>query len=121
MVLNYKKLALLLVALLTLDFLWIGLVLRRPFTSMVERVQHSKMEFNFVGAVAAYVALFVLAAVFLPRTTSDFEAFVMGSMVYAVYDGTNLATLKDWDLQVALADTAWGGVLFVVLRRLFYV
>ena len=32
----------------------------------------------------------------------------LGFLAYATYDLTNLATLKDWPLRVAMLDIAWG-------------
>jgi uncharacterized membrane protein len=39
------------------------------------------------------------------------EAFVYGVCSYSVYDLTNLATLKNWSIQMAITDIVWGGVL----------
>jgi len=120
-VMKYINLFMLLIALLVLDLLWINVILYGPFTRMIQRVQcGSPMVFRPIGGLVAYVALFVLASVFLPRTKNDFEAFLMGSMIYAVYDGTNFATLTNWDARVAIADSVWGGMLFLILRRLFF-
>jgi uncharacterized membrane protein len=37
-----------------------------------------------------------------------------GAAVYAVYDFTNLAILKDYKVQFAVMDTLWGGTLFAL-------
>jgi uncharacterized membrane protein len=43
-------------------------------------------------------------------------------LMYAFYDFTNLATLKDWYLGLSIVDTLWGGVLMsVVSVVMFYV
>ena len=34
-----------------------------------------------------------------------------GFFCYATYDLTNLATLKNWPVSIALADMAWGAML----------
>lgn len=39
------------------------------------------------------------------------EAFVYGVCAYAVYDLTNLATLKNWSIPMSVVDIVWGGVL----------
>lgn len=39
------------------------------------------------------------------------EAFVYGVCAYAVYDLTNLATLKGWSISMTIVDVFWGGVL----------
>jgi uncharacterized membrane protein len=47
---------------------------------------------------------------------------ILGLLMYAFYDFTNLATLKDWSLGLSIVDTLWGGVLMsVVSVVMFYV
>jgi uncharacterized membrane protein len=36
---------------------------------------------------------------------------LFGLVTYATYDLTNLATLRDWPLQVTLVDLIWGTAL----------
>jgi uncharacterized membrane protein len=38
--------------------------------------------------------------------------------VYAVYDFTNVAIFEDYDWKFAIADSLWGGILFVGARHL---
>lgn len=40
-----------------------------------------------------------------------FEAFIFGISAYAVYDLTNLATLKGWPVTMTIVDIFWGGIL----------
>ena len=37
-------------------------------------------------------------------------AALFGALAYATYDLTNQATLRNWSLQLTLADMAWGAV-----------
>lgn len=39
---------------------------------------------------------------------SALYAVLFGAIAYATYDLTNYATLKNWTLQITLADIAWG-------------
>ena len=81
---------------------------------MIRDIQGSSLVLNPVPAVIVYLALGLLATV--PTTPTD--AFGLGAATYAVYDFTNLATLKKYQPLFALADTFWGGVLFTLI---FYV
>ena len=40
---------------------------------------------------------------------------LFGFFTYATYDLTNLATLEDWPLKVAMVDIAWGVVLCAIV------
>lgn len=108
----------LLVALLLLDGLWITFGIGNPFMRMVEDIQGEKVSPNFTGLVGAYVSLFLIAKIFLPRVQNGKEAFLLGALVYAVYDFTNLALFKKYDLKIAIMDILWGGTLFYLLSKI---
>lgn len=96
---------------LILDLPW--LMVSSPYVGdMINRIQGSSLKMSYLPAVVVYIALGYL----LLQTTSVMEAFYAGLATYAVYDFTNLATLKNYDLSFALVDSLWGGVLFAMAR-----
>ena len=40
------------------------------------------------------------------------DAFLLGLVIYIVYETTNYALINMWDLNNALIDSIWGGALF---------
>ena len=104
--------------LLLLDTIWITFFLYQPFSEMIKNVQGSKMSTSLPKTIIAYLVLYFYIYTFLPKAKNDCEAFMLGFLTYAIYDSTNYATLKNWDANVAIADSLWGGVLFFLLRRL---
>jgi uncharacterized membrane protein len=58
-------------------------------------------------AIPTYYALGYLA--------ESGATFWKGFAIYAVFDGTNLAIFKDYPVDLAIADTIWGGRLFSLL------
>jgi uncharacterized membrane protein len=106
----------LLIALLVFDIFWIYFFMYQPFSNMIQSVQKQPMQFRPIGALVAYVSLFILAFIFLPKLDYS-ESFLLGFLVYAVYDSTNYATLSNWDLNLAIVDSLWGGILFYLLKR----
>ena len=109
-----------LLLLLILDFLWIGVILKNPFSLMIKEVQKSDMEIKIIPAILAYVVLFLIAVIYLPKLNSSYEAFLLGFFIYLVYDLTNLATLKNWNYKIAIVDSLWGGFLYFLLYN-FYI
>ena len=95
-----------------LDFIWIGGYLLDEFRPMIERVQKEPMTTSVWKTLMAYLILITLVAIIIPKCNSVEEAFLIGFLVYAVYDTTNYATLKHWDPAIAVMDSLWGGVLF---------
>ena len=82
--------------------------------AMTERIQGEAVSFRYVSAAVVYLAL----AYLLLQTTSYQQAFFFGIAIYAIYDFTNYALFEKYDWKFALADTLWGGILFVCARYL---
>ncbi len=81
---------------------------------MTERIQGQPINARYVSAAIVYLAL----AYMLLQTTSYKQAFLYGVSIYAVYDFTNHALFEHYDWKFAIADSLWGGVLFVMARHL---
>ena len=95
------------------DIFWLltgGIYARK----MTELIQGQPIQMRFVSAVIVYLFL----AYMLLQTKSAMEAFIYGVCIYGVYDFTNHAILQQYDWKFAIADTLWGGVLFVLARHL---
>lgn len=93
------------------DLPW--LMVSAPYVgAMIQRIQGSPLTLLYLPAVIVYLALGYLVL----QTKTPLEAFYMGAATYAVYDFTNLATLKNYDLSFALVDSLWGGILFALVR-----
>ena len=101
------------VVVICLDVLWL-LTVGRSGQRMIERIQGKPIHFRWLGGLPVYAAI----AYLVMETTSYSKAFLCGASVYAIYDWTNYAVLDGYDAWFALADTAWGGVLFTAARYL---
>jgi uncharacterized membrane protein len=106
----FLKYPLLAVLIFLIDIPWLWSVSGWS-NQMIRQIQGSPLEMKLWPAAIVYLALAYLAT--LPKST--LEAFLLGSSVYAVYDFTNLAILKDYQVAFAIADTLWGGVLFTIV------
>ena len=90
-----------------IDVPW--LLYTQPSSSkLIQSIQGSPVSIRYAPAAAVYVAIgFLISQARSPQT-----AAMIGAATYAVYDFTNYATLKNYDLTFALTDIVWGGVLF---------
>lgn len=43
------------------------------------------------------------------------EAFLLGFVVYGIYEMTNYALFSKWRWTTAMIDTLWGGILFTLV------
>lgn len=90
-----------------LDAPWL-LYQSKASAPMWRSIQGVESPMRLWPATVVYLAL----AFLLTQQTSVWGAALHGSAVYAVYDFTNLAVLKNYELSFAIQDTLWGGVLF---------
>jgi len=104
------------VILVAVDFLYLSF--SSTFAkAMFERIQGSPMKLNYLAAAIVYLALAYLLT--RPYVDSAITAFGIGAATYAVYDFTNLATLKNYSVQFAIMDTLWGGTLFALAHFIY--
>jgi uncharacterized membrane protein len=68
---------------------------------------------NFLGAAICYILLVVGINYFIikPRKSIS-DAFLLGIIIYGVYETTNLTLFKNWSILTVIIDTLWGGILF---------
>jgi len=110
---KFDPLSLLFTSLLILgiDLPWLYLT-QELSGKMFRKIQGSSIQVVWWAALVVYVAL----AYLLLQTKEPSEAFGLGLATYAVYDFTNLATLRNYEPLFALMDSLWGGVLFYIAR-----
>lgn len=106
------------ILILVLDTIWIQFFLLKPFSSMIQSVQGSPLEVQPFRFLLAYIVLYLLVLFTIDKVNTPQEAFILGMLIYGVYDSTNYATLKNWDLTVAIKDSLWGGVLFAAIKAI---
>ena len=101
----YATLAILMVL---LDIPWLYISGER-WQESIKRIQGGiPARFDWRWGVPTYFAMGYLASI--PATAN--QAFLHGLATYAVFDGTNMALFKKYPLDLAIADTIWGGILF---------
>lgn len=106
--------------LLALDFIYLNMV-KGQYEKQVVQVQRVVMKVKFLPAAFCYILLCFALNYFILRTHRPvFDAFLLGVVIYGVFDATNLAILKKWNTKLALTDTLWGGLLFATTTFIVY-
>jgi len=91
------------------------------FNKVVKSIQGTAIKFNMYAAVACYLVLaFAINYFIIKDKKSVMDAFLLGFVIYAVFDLTNMVIFKKWDLMTAMMDMIWGGVLFATTTYLTY-
>jgi uncharacterized membrane protein len=107
-----------------LDMIYINFFIKTPFNKMIKNIQGSSIDINIYSAGLCYLVLFysfyhfILKKNFKSKNERIKEAFILGFCIYAVYDLTNHATIKNWSNYVVIIDSIWGGILFALTAYL---
>jgi uncharacterized membrane protein len=102
------------IVLTSIDFVYLRL-LKSYFEKQINSVQGSPMKINIFGVIFCYIFLIIGLNYFIIKPKKDvYDAFLFGLVIYAVYEGTNYALLKNWSLLTVFMDTLWGGILFAL-------
>lgn len=114
-----KNLALILAILLVIDGTYLSLT-GATFLKMVTSIQKSEVKIRWFGAALCYLCMVLLFYLFVVRKNSNYpETFALGALSYGIYDSVNYSLFSGWDGLLALQDTLWGGVLFVIAKMTY--
>jgi uncharacterized membrane protein len=83
------------------------------FMNQVKNVQGTPLKINFLAAAICYIFLILGLNYFIikPRRSVQ-DAFLLGLVIYGVYETTNWALFSKWSPLTVIMDTLWGGTLF---------
>jgi uncharacterized membrane protein len=97
---------------ISIDFIYLN-IMKDYFDNQIKNIQGTKIEMNFLGAALCYIFLIYGLNYFIikPRKSVS-EAFLLGLVIYGVFETTNYALFKNWSIITVIMDTLWGGLLF---------
>jgi uncharacterized membrane protein len=108
------------IVLIILDSVYLHLM-TGYFKKQVMAVQGSPLQLNLVGAALCYVfIIFGLNYFIIKNRKSVKDAFLLGIVIYAIFELTTLALFKNWYIMSVLIDTLWGGILFGLTTAIVY-
>jgi uncharacterized membrane protein len=109
--------AVLAIAFLVIDSVWLGIIAVDFYKATIGHLLAPQPDFVaaaffyviYLGGVVHFVVLPAVADGNVMKATRQGALF--GLVAYATYDLTNMATMRDWPLSVTLADLAWGAFI----------
>lgn len=117
---HYKRLIFASILLLTFDYVWLSLNMV-SYKNATIKVQKSPFEVKLVPAILSYALLIATLAMILSYYSAHksqysknhftLVAFLLGIIIYGIYNATNAALLTNYSTPVAIKDTIWGGFL----------
>jgi uncharacterized membrane protein len=111
------------IILVLVDYIYLNII-KDFFKNQIKKVQGTPMKVNFVGVILCYIILVLGINYFIIyQNKSILDAFLLGLLVYGVYETTNYALFSNWSFTTVIIDTLWGGILFAIttyLTRYFF-
>lgn len=93
----------------------------KHFNTLVSSIQGSSLQLDWLATFFTYIALiFGIYFLILREQKSVSYAFIVGIIIYAVYEFTNKAIFKQWSWNTVVMDTLWGGILHASTVYLVY-
>jgi uncharacterized membrane protein len=103
---------------ITIDFIYLN-VMKNYFNNQVQRIQGSPIKINYLGTALCYIFLIIGINYFIIKPHKSVnDAFLLGIIIYGVYETTSYALLKNWSIITVIIDTLWGGLLFATTTYL---
>ena len=111
-----------------IDMAWLGLIAKDLYKKYLGDFLSDQV--NWTAALIFYllfvVGVFIFAILPSVEKNSLTSAILLGALfgffTYATYDLTNLATLKNWPLNIVFIDILWGALLTgIVSTAGFYI
>ena len=102
------------ITMVSLDYVYLSLM-KGYFTNQVQKIQGSPLKMNFLAAVICYIFLILGLNYFIIKPKRSVQdAFLLGLVIYGVYETTNWALFEKWSIMSVIIDTLWGGILFAL-------
>ena len=111
---NRIKLLITAIIFVVLDSIYLNLI-KDYFVKQINLVQGSPIKIDFLAILLCYIFLiFGINYFIIQPNRSIQDAFILGIIIYGVYETTNKALLTKWSWLTVIMDTLWGGTLFAL-------
>lgn len=97
-----------------IDSIYLNLI-KDYFNNQIQLVQGSPIKMNFLATLLCYIFLiFGINYFIIKPNRSVQDAFLLGLVIYGVFETTNMALFSKWSWLTVFIDTLWGGILFAL-------
>ena len=102
------------ITLVVIDSVYLNII-KSYFLKQITLVQGTPVKLNFLAILLCYIFLvFGINYFIIKPNRSVQDAFLLGLIIYGVYETTNMALFSKWSWLTVLIDTLWGGILFAL-------
>ena len=101
-----------------IDSIYLNIV-KNYFSNQIKSIQGSPIKMNYLATLICYIFLiFGINYFIIKPNRSVQDAFLLGIVIYGVFETTNMALFSKWSWITVIMDTTWGGLLFAITTYL---
>jgi uncharacterized membrane protein len=116
---TFLKVATTFVIFVILDSIYL-FMMKGYFDNQIKSIQGSIIKMNLLPAVLCYISLVFGLYYFIIKDKKPLlQAFLLGLVIYSVYETTNWALFTAWKPTTVVIDTLWGGILFTLTAFIY--
>ena len=120
MLMNQKLIIISAAVMLLLDSVYLNSV-TNYYNKIINNIQGSDIKIRYGAVMDCYIFLVYGLNYFIIDKKADlWSAFVLGLVIYGVFETTNYAIIKDWEMFAVVTDSIWGGILFALTTYITY-
>lgn len=102
---------------------------KNHWKNQIRIIQNTTMKLNYYSAIMTYILMYIgwYYFIYLPnknKKTYDFklliDAFMLGFIIYGIFELTNKSLFNNWDWLSVLIDTTWGGILYMLVTLITF-
>ncbi len=116
---DMKYILCILVLILLLDYVMLMLINKKMYLDAFSVINNGPIIINnrtWIAGSITYLLLALIIYFFIIKQKLNITyAIILGFLVYGIYNGTNLATINLYNTKIAILDSLWGGLLFVIV------
>ena len=103
-----------------LDGIYLNLI-KTYFNNQIKVIQGTPVKIKYISVAITYIFLiFGLNYFIIQKHKSVKDAALLGLIIYAVYEFTNLSLFQNWSILTVIMDTLWGSILFGLTTAIVY-
>ena len=116
---NYKLIILSIIIVLIIDSFYV-LAAKNLISQTIFKIQKKPLSVNIFYILLSYLLIifalnyFILDNKNLSLKEKYLNSFILGFIIYGVYEVTNAGLFNDWSNKLIIIDSLWGGILFLL-------
>ena len=116
-----------LMSFLVLDSFYLG-YMSDYYKKLISDIQKSPMKLKLLPTIGVYIIIMFSWYYFIyknitPKTNykSIMDSAILGFCMYSLFDLTNHAILKNWDIKTVVIDSLWGMILYTIPTTIYLI